>query len=731
MGKTSLLNVLPDWLLREPVRRGQHLAPTLIDYDAENGDLQSPQAFLLRVVKRLREGLRELGLCTIAERNFEPYFEGRTAADGFRDALTFLLDQARQASSAEGRPLRDVRLIGLVDDADEVARLPWASDLFRDLRDLYAHVEAVRRCLDLVLAGGAWLARHFGSGAPWAAGGWVSLCPMSPEAVSIWLKDASEDQLTHSLAQTVAAESGGHPFLISYFVNGILRQAERRGWDRLPADVMDRLAGRFVQQHQNVLQGWLRSLWQADPQNVTWATYQLLAEAGAAGLDTNDVDDTLWDLGLHTDVEQTLERLVWQGVASRVSGRPDTFVAKGMFRRYCQQEPTLAPRAESLDLPSITGRPHRRPPTMEYDDFDLRLSKEGDRYRVRVRSRWGEAGSQFVHPLSPSEQTAMWEKAVQSGHQQQSTPSQGQSASTSRGVELIGGQLFHAVFRDEVLARLRSAWENANRERLGLRIRLILEPPELRSLPWEFLYDGEGSLEFLALSRKTPLVRYVEQPTPVKAFRQVERLRLLFVAARSVLYPPLDLEQEVNNLCTALDPLRQQGRLEYRIVQGHDANANHLQEMLRQEEYHVFHFLGHGMFDEDSGEGTILLEGADGHGERLAAQRLARLLRDETDIRLAFLNACETARPSETTPFVSVAGALVRLGVPAVIGSQRTISDGAAVSFARKFYQALAEFHPLETAVAEGRKAIDISEENYEWGVPVLYLRARDGRVFQ
>ena len=106
-------------------------------------------------------------------------------------------------------------------------------------------------------------------------------------------------------------------------------------------------------------------------------------------------------------------------------------------------------------------------------------------------------------------------------------------------------------------------------------------------------------------------------------------------------------------------------------------------------------------------------------------------LRDQVDVRLAFLNACETARATETSPFASVAGALVRFDVPGVVATQYAISDRAAVSFARKFYQALAEGYPLEAAVAEGRKAIDLSEKNYEWGVPVLYLRAQDGRVFQ
>jgi CHAT domain-containing protein len=209
----------------------------------------------------------------------------------------------------------------------------------------------------------------------------------------------------------------------------------------------------------------------------------------------------------------------------------------------------------------------------------------------------------------------------------------------------------------------------------------------------------------------------------------VDRLRLLFVVAHPVDYPSLNLKQEVKDMCTALDPLQQQGRLEYTIIRGHEANADYLQQILLDNDYHVFHFLGHGAFDDASGQGVLMLEGADGRGERLAAPQLARLLHDVAGIRLAFLNACKTAVTSETSPFASVAGALVKSGVPAVVASQYAISDKSAISFARKFYQALAKFHPLETAVAEGRKAIDISEKNYEWGVPVLYLRARDGRV--
>ena len=358
MGKTSLLNVLPDWLRQSnPVRSGQRLVPVLIEYRQEP-DLESAKALLLRLVQQLREGVRrDLGMCTIAEGDFDSYFEGCSPAEGFRSALTFLLKQAQQASLAKGRPLRDVRLIGLVDDAEKIAHLTWAPDLFRQLRGLYARTELVSRCFDLVLAGEDRLARYFKSDASWADGRRVALCPMTPEVVLTWAREASEGQLSPKLAQDITAEGGGHPFLMRYFIHEIHGQAEQRqGWDHLWPDVVSRLAERFVKKHSDMLDTWARSLWQTDPQ-VTWSTYRLLADAGDAGMDVYGLEDRLEDLGLQPDVEQTLERLVWQGVVSPMPDEPYRYVAKGVFRRYFQEEqPAPEPLADETSVERVTKR---------------------------------------------------------------------------------------------------------------------------------------------------------------------------------------------------------------------------------------------------------------------------------------------------------------------------------------------------------------------------------------
>jgi hypothetical protein len=61
---------------------------------------------------------------------------------------------------------------------------------------------------------------------------------------------------------------------------------------------------------------------------------------------------------------------------------------------------------------------------------------------------------------------------------------------------------------------------------------------------------------------------------------------------------------------------------------------------------------------------------------------------------------------------------------------QFEITDEAAITFAQEFYGAVADGYPVDAALAEARKAIFTQGNGLEWGTPVLYLRAPDGRVF-
>jgi tetratricopeptide (TPR) repeat protein len=156
-----------------------------------------------------------------------------------------------------------------------------------------------------------------------------------------------------------------------------------------------------------------------------------------------------------------------------------------------------------------------------------------------------------------------------------------------------------------------------------------------------------------------------------------------------------------------------------------------VQQEIRRNDWHIFHFIGHGGFDREANTGFVAFADDTGSADNLSATQLGRLLGDHEPLRLALLNACEGAQGSMEDIFAGTAANLVRRGTPAVLAMQYPISDKAAIEFARTFYEALADAWPVDAAVAEARKAITFAASStVEWGIPVLFMRASDGMVF-
>ena len=87
-----------------------------------------------------------------------------------------------------------------------------------------------------------------------------------------------------------------------------------------------------------------------------------------------------------------------------------------------------------------------------------------------------------------------------------------------------------------------------------MRIRLRIEPPELATLPWELLYDGDEDT-FLSISPEQPLVRYVPARLPARPMKVTPPLRLLIVLANPDELESLDIEQEQAIILQALADL--------------------------------------------------------------------------------------------------------------------------------------------------------------------------------
>jgi len=223
-------------------------------------------------------------------------------------------------------------------------------------------------------------------------------------------------------------------------------------------------------------------------------------------------------------------------------------------------------------------------------------------------------------------------------------------------------------------------------------------------------------------------VRYLEVPRQILPLNIQPPLHVLTMISSPREFPQLDVEAEWKILNDALDDLIQRGLVSLtRLAQ---PTLLALQEQLRKEEYHVFHFIGHGTFSEYKEDGLLLLEDEQGAGAPVSGHYLGTLLHDEKSLRLAVLNACEGARTSVSDPYAGTAQQLVRQGIPAVIAMQFEISERGAMTLSREFYRSLADNYPVDAALAEARKAIYTQGQDIEWGIPVLYMRSADGQLF-
>lgn len=359
----------------------------------------------------------------------------------------------------------------------------------------------------------------------------------------------------------------------------------------------------------------------------------------------------------------------------------------------------------------------------EYDALRIRLERTApgsDEYRVYATTPIGETTGTFTVPVSHLELENLVLRMSRPR-----TAVRGPGSAELQTVRRFGSDLFSALFTGPVRDLYRDGLSNARLSQRGLRITLgLTETPELMDLPWEYLYEKP---DFISISTWTPVVRYLELPRSRPPLEVTPPLRVLALVSSPADVQKLDVARERAKLEEALSEATARGAAEIRWVER--ATLSELLRALRRDDYHVFHYIGHGAYDSTIGDGVLLFEDEAGKSRRVSGDQLGTMLADETTLRLAVLNACEGARASTTDPFAGVATSLVEREIPAVVAMQFEITDEAAITFADEFYAAIADGYPVDSALAEARRLI-YANGNAEWATPVLFMRVPDGRIF-
>ena len=285
---------------------------------------------------------------------------------------------------------------------------------------------------------------------------------------------------------------------------------------------------------------------------------------------------------------------------------------------------------------------------LRYEDFRIRIGAAQDGiHAVHVVSPAGECASTFEIPQELSRLSSLpaaLGPSIRGDDGSARAVGARKSPGQKRllGAEQVGDQLFKALFFGPVLSLLDQSLGQFHGNETGLRLRLSFDPQDptlmrVSRLPWELLYR-EQTGQYFCLSERTPLVRHLGLPVPANRLPVAPPFRVLVAVANPRGTTALNLDRE-------LDAMRNRigNRSDIEIDWLTQATPAALLRHLRQSTYHAFHFMGHGEFDERTGEGKLLFEDEQGGPLPMMAGQLGIYLRDEPSLRLVVLNACETA----------------------------------------------------------------------------------------
>lgn len=360
---------------------------------------------------------------------------------------------------------------------------------------------------------------------------------------------------------------------------------------------------------------------------------------------------------------------------------------------------------------------------MQYLDFVVSIERDGvGAYRKRVlESPAGQGSDPFEPPFQLDDLPALLDKL-------------GPDVRSGRVSRETGGALHRALFSGQVGTLYSESRGRAEGTGHGLRIKIRFNPGAsgmswVPVLPWELIFRPDTE-EFLGSDLMSPIVRYLEVPRTSELPAFQAPLRILVALASPQGTQALNLDEERRRLEKALGG--RPGEIDLDFLE--HTTLDGLRTQLRSRSFHVLHFMGHGGWNPQTGEGSLLLETPGGSRDLVSGSLLADSIKGTSMPVLVVLNSCGTARSSMVegaSPFGGVAAALVRKGVPAVVAMQFTVTDKAAIPFASELYARIAAGDPVDSAVTEGRLAIrGALRDSMEWATPVLFMRCPDGRLF-
>ncbi len=282
----------------------------------------------------------------------------------------------------------------------------------------------------------------------------------------------------------------------------------------------------------------------------------------------------------------------------------------------------------------------------------------------------------------------------------------------------LGKRLYHTVFGSTGAVKVLEHWRlRPLQPGMQRQISIASEIPRALSLPWELLHDEQG---FLVLRTRNPvsLIRRLPQHELGGFQTSFEPpLRILMITARPDDAGFIDPRSTAREL---LDEVQQQveaGTIALEFLR--PPTLRTLRTRLSNTKLpavQVLHFDGHGVFGQKKDkqgkpqpgskpQGLLDFEDDEGKRDLVEADQLAQVLQD-SGVRLAVLDACQSALGAADDAFSSVATRLIQGGVDAVVAMSASLLVASSTLFFEAFYRELVAGTPAPIAQERARQAL-------------------------
>jgi len=296
---------------------------------------------------------------------------------------------------------------------------------------------------------------------------------------------------------------------------------------------------------------------------------------------------------------------------------------------------------------------------------------------------------------------------------------------TEGRLKAIGIKLAEALFTKDIRDQFYLVQKKAGAR--GVRIRLAVNHPISRSYPWESLYLNH---RYLALDEETPLTRLIPNGTFEK--KEIRKpVKMLVVGAQPAKrgLPTAHVARDIKNIEDALNEHQESGAIHLDLIR--IGTVPNVLDQLKKTQYNVFHFIGHGIFE--NGTGKLAFESPEGKYDPVDHVRMGQMLMNQREMGLVVLNACQGAATSTSDVLTGLAPELIKMRiVPSVIAMRYSITNQMANLFTREFYPNLLK-KPIDQNLQSVRHTISVHPKSAtaDFLAPVLFLNAPDGVIFK